>query len=224
MLADSSRSRGLPSRAFGVACLVVGIAAIGAIFLWALPALLTKHPSVGMTPAERLKATNDVRTPLIAFLVAVGAAGTLWFTARTYVLNREGHVTDRYTSAVSQLGDQSLHVHIGGIYALERIARDSSRDRKTIIYVLGAFIRERSKGARHGPGQPPAEDALAALRVAARLVAMSAVKLDLRGADLRNVDLSELPRERVLLEGADLSGAVLPQHSDGTGIGGSTGP
>jgi hypothetical protein len=122
---------------------------------------------------------------------------------------------------VTQLGDQSLHVRIGGIYALERIARDSSRDRKTIIYVLGAFMRERSKGARHGPGEPLAEDALTGLRVASRLVAMSEVKLDLRGADLRDVDLSALPQERVLLEGADLSGAVLPQHSDGTGVRGA---
>jgi hypothetical protein len=219
MLADSGRSRRLNSRVFIVVCLAVGIATFGAIVLWALPALLTRHPSAGLTAAERLKAANDVRTPVIAFLIAVGAAGTLWFTARTYSLNRQGHVTDRYTSAVSQLGDPSLHVHVGGIYALERIARDSSGDRMTIIYVLGAFIRERSRAARQGPDQPPAEDALAALRVAARLVAMSEVKLDLRGADLRNFDLSDLPPGGVLLEGANLQGAVLPRQSGRTGTG-----
>jgi hypothetical protein len=74
-----------------------------------------------MTAAERLAAVNDVRTPLVAFLVTIGAAGTLWFTARSFTLNREGHVTDRYTKAVSQLGDESSPVRVGGVYALERI-------------------------------------------------------------------------------------------------------
>jgi hypothetical protein len=30
-----------------------------------------------MAASEQLKATNDVRAPLVGFLVAVGAAGTL---------------------------------------------------------------------------------------------------------------------------------------------------
>jgi hypothetical protein len=69
----------------------------------------------------------------------------VWFTARTYALNREGQVTDRYTKAVGQLGADSSPVRVGGVYALERIGNDSDKDRTTIIYVLGAFIRERSK-------------------------------------------------------------------------------
>src|SRR6516164_8690295 len=37
-------------------------------------------------------------------------------------------MTDRYTRAIEQLGSKELDVRIGGIYALERIARDSARD------------------------------------------------------------------------------------------------
>jgi hypothetical protein len=95
-------------------------AVLGAVVLWILPALLTRQPSAGMTSTERLAAVNAVRAPLVAFLVAVGAAGTLWFTARSYMLNREGHVTDRYTKAVGQLGDESSPVRIGGVYARSR--------------------------------------------------------------------------------------------------------
>ena len=69
-----------------------------------------------------------MRTSLIAFLVAVGAAGTLWFTGRTYVVSREGHVTERYTDAVTQIGDDSLEVRLGGVYALARIGWDSEKD------------------------------------------------------------------------------------------------
>jgi len=38
-------------------------------------------------------------------------------------LTEQGQITDRYTKAVEQLGSDKLDVRIGGIYALERIAR-----------------------------------------------------------------------------------------------------
>ncbi len=189
-----------------ILCLLA-VVALAALALWILPAVLTRQPSDGMTAAERLKAANDVRAPLVAFLVAIGAAGTLLFTARTYVLSREGHVTDRYTRAVGQLGDESSPVRIGGVYALERIGKDSTKDRTTIIYVLGAFIRERSKVMRERQDEPP-EDVKAGLRVAGRLLAISDSGLDLRGADLRNTDLSCLPKDQVLLDEAKREGAT----------------
>ena len=49
------------------------------------------------------------------------------------------------TSAVSQLGSDNTYVRVGGIHALERIGYDSPQDSTTIIYVLGAFIRDRSR-------------------------------------------------------------------------------
>jgi hypothetical protein len=189
--------------------LIVAVA-LGVLSLWLLPAVLAREPSYGMTAAERLNAVNDVRAPIVAFLVAVGAAGTLLFTARTYVLNREGHVTDRYTKAVGQLGDAASPVRIGGVYALERIGNDSPKDRTTIIYVLGAFIRERSKEIRARPDEPQ-EDVKAGLRVVSRLLTMSDVVLDLRDADLQNSDLSQLPADQVLLDGAKLNGAISPR-------------
>ena len=121
---------------------LLGVILIGVLALWILPAVLTRHPSHGMTAAQTLTAVNDMRTALVAFVVA---AGTLWFTGHSYALNREGHVTDRYTKPVGQLGDDSSPVRVGGVYALERIGHDSAKDRTTIIYVLGAFIRERSR-------------------------------------------------------------------------------
>lgn len=205
-----NRARGLRTR--DLVCLLIAVVLLAALVLWALPAALTRHPSHGLTAAERLKAVNDVRAPLVAFLVAVGAAGTLWFTAWTYALNREGHVTDRYTKAVGQLGDASSPVRIGGVYALERIGNDSSKDRTTIIYVLGAFIRERSKETR-ARQDDPAEDVKAALRVAGRLLPITDAKLNLRDTDLRDTDLSHLPKDQLMLDGAKLEGARLPGAS-----------
>jgi hypothetical protein len=56
----------------------------------------------------------------------------------------EGQLADRYSKAVEQLSSDKLDVRVGGIYALERIARDSHRDHPTIMEVLAAFIREHS--------------------------------------------------------------------------------
>jgi hypothetical protein len=42
-------------------------------------------------------------------------------------------------------------VRIGGIYALERIARDSAIDHPTVMEVLAAFIREHSQEQWHPP-------------------------------------------------------------------------
>jgi hypothetical protein len=194
----------------GVVCSVLVVAALGMVALWALPSLLARHPSQGMTAAQRLAAVSAIRTATVTFLLAVGAAGTVWFTARTYSLSHEGHVTDRYTSAVSQLGSDSPYVRVGGIYALERIGHDSPRDKTTIIYLLGAFIRDRSRTHPAHPPEMPDEDVLGALRVATRLAARSDVVLDLRGADLRNCDLAGLPKSQILLEGADVRDAQLP--------------
>lgn len=185
------------------------------LFAWALPAWLTMRPSSGMTAAQHLSAVNDARTALAALLVAAGAVGGLLFTGRSYRLNWEGHMTDRYTKAVSQLGDASAPVRIGGVYALERIAKDSAKDRTTIIYVLGVFIRERSRLPREREDDPP-EDVYAGIRVTARLLRLSTVRLNLRDADLRNVDMSNMPMAQLQLEGADLRGAVLPYDRHAT--------
>jgi hypothetical protein len=43
-----------------------------------------------MTAAQRLAAVNVIRTATVRFIVAVGAAVTVWFTARVYSLSRDG--------------------------------------------------------------------------------------------------------------------------------------
>jgi hypothetical protein len=51
---------------------------IGFVALLALPVLLTRYPSSGPTAAEWLSAANNVRSVLVTFLLAVGAAGSLF--------------------------------------------------------------------------------------------------------------------------------------------------
>ncbi|NEQ69782.1 MAG: hypothetical protein F6K21_30680 [Symploca sp. SIO2D2] len=44
----------------------------------------------------------------------------------------QGQITERFTKAIEQLGSDNISIRLGGIYALERIAKDSERDYWTI--------------------------------------------------------------------------------------------
>jgi uncharacterized protein YjbI with pentapeptide repeats len=194
--------------------------------------------------ADYLKAENDVRTTLLqglGALVVLAGALTTWrqllssldrnreemrLNRAEFQLSQEGQVTERFTRAIEQLGNEkSLDVRLGGIYALERIAKDSPRDHGPIVEVLTAFVRER--GRLRGD-QLPAEggqlpktpaDIQAILSVLGRRVIPREGKepsLDLSQTDLRRADLRGAHLERALLikanlEGADLTDAYLEE-------------
>jgi len=132
---------------------------------------------------------------------------------RAVELTEQGQVTDRYTKAIEQLGaDKSLDVRIGGIYALERVARDSPRDHPTVMEVLAAFVREHSR-EQWPPVKPEAEpprrttrpDVQAAVTVIGRRnLEHDRLAINLADADLPYVDLGGAN-----LDGANLSGANL---------------
>jgi hypothetical protein len=70
-----------------------------------------------------------------------------------HALDERGQVTERFGRAIDQLGHDQLDVRLGGIYALERIARDSPLDRLTIYEVLTAFVRGHAPWPPRLPGQ-----------------------------------------------------------------------
>ena len=81
----------------------------------------------------------------------------LYFTRRTLQVNEQGQVTERFTRAVEQLGSPSTDVRLGGIYALERIATDSDRDRWTVLEILTAYLRAHKPWFQNMPSASPQE-------------------------------------------------------------------
>jgi len=204
--------------------------------IWAIPLLLTRHPSAGLSAAARLAAENDVRTPVVAALAVVGAAaltaGVTWratVTAlRGQALAEQSQVTDRYTKAIDQLGSDKLDVRVGGIYALERITVDSPRDLGTVMEVLATFIRAHSREQRFvaesAGARVPEHITLPDIQAALSVIGHQAAgydgrPIDLTGANLAGADLTSALLVRVdftgtdlahsNLYGADLSGARL---------------
>ena len=99
-----------------------------------------------------------MRTASLALLAgAIGVIGAV-YTARTFALNRAGQITDRFTKAIEQLGHKELDVRLGGIYALERIARDSEDDYPQVVEVLTAYVREHVPRQDEAPLEPGAPD------------------------------------------------------------------
>ena len=126
-------------------------------------------------------------------------------------------MTDRYTKAIEQLGSDKLDVRIGGIYALERVARDFAKDHPTVMEVLTAFIREHSREPWPPPdseGQLGARstrpDVQAAITVIGRRGSEHDIQpMDLAGADLAGAVLTRAYLTGAVLDRANLSGADL---------------
>jgi Pentapeptide repeats (8 copies) len=165
-----------------------------------------------------------------------GIQGQLAVAQQQLAVAEQGQITERFGRATEQLGSPSLDVRLGGIYALERLTRDSSADQPTIVEVLSAFVRQHARErlprqATSSPYLRPAVDVSAALTVLARrdrahdggaivdlsrtnLARLELVQVNMRGADLNGADLSgAYVRSSDLTEadlhGADLTGAEL---------------
>ncbi|MEU1185189.1 hypothetical protein ABZ464_47805 [Streptomyces sp. NPDC005820] len=87
-----------------------------------------------LPPGPTAALVSGFRTAVVAIGAGLVALIGLVFTARTLYLNREGHVTDRYSKAVGQLGSPVIEVRMGGIFALERIMHDSPKDQRSFSF------------------------------------------------------------------------------------------
>ena len=107
--------------------------------------------------------------------------------------------------AIDLLGSEKLEIRIGGIYALERSARDSPRDHPTIMETP-AFVREHS----HGQWPLPVDgDALGPERTIRPDIQAALTVIGRRNAthDLQPIDLSRANLSYANLTGADFTGA-----------------
>ena len=208
---------------------MVGLVFSVPVLLWLCLAFLPAWWVPGTSLDER-QAQNDVRTTMLQGLGGLVLGVGVYFTSRqlntaqqAQVTAREGQITERYTRAVDQLGNGEVDVRIGGIFALERIARDSPHDQPTIGEVLTSFVRGRSPWPPSRPGQFVATAALdkvpelhsryadvqAAITVLGRSGFAKALTLDLHQVDLRNAALGAAHLEEAILVGAHLEGATL---------------
>ena len=147
-------------------------------------------------------------------LTSLAAVAALFFTSQSLRatnsqlrISEQGQITDRYNAAITNLGSRSIDIRLGGIYALQRLMRDSPRDQPTVIAVLCAFVRDRNM-----PASRLATDIQAALTVVdARNTANDGATtvVDLDRAELAGGQLDHGNLIRAYLAFADLTDANL---------------
>jgi Pentapeptide repeats (8 copies) len=192
-----------------VLILVVLLLALALTFLPLVLALIE-----GLHGNDKVEEADRIRTALLALGAGLVAIVGAYFTYRTFKLNSSGQITDRFSRAIGELGDPNPRVCLGGIYALERIARDSREDHPQVMEVLTAYLRaevpkKEAVQARlpwkdgwtaYGPERPPNEVQATLAVLGRRNASWDKHRLDLSAVRLRGV---KLPK------GADLRGVIL---------------
>jgi Pentapeptide repeats (8 copies) len=209
---------------------------------------------------------KDVVSLLLQTLGGVAFVLGGWFTWQQLINSREelqnsrealittqqGQITERFTRAIEQLGksedgsaapggapggsDKNLAVRLGGIYALERLSKDSKTDYPAVMEVLTAFVRQHALWTGGAPEATVRPDIQAILSVLGRRersygqgenqrLDLSATDLrgalladaNLSGANLKLAHFENANLSRARLNGAQLSGARFNENSVLTG-------
>ncbi|HEY7876207.1 MAG TPA: pentapeptide repeat-containing protein [Actinomycetota bacterium] len=108
--------------------------------------------------AQRLGVENEIRRTIIQMLGGAFVLASVFFTYQTVRVSQEsleltarGQITERFTRAIDQIGNERLDVAIGGIYALGQLARESRTEHAAIMEILTTYIHE------HSPDRMPKE-------------------------------------------------------------------
>jgi hypothetical protein len=153
---------------------------------------------------------------------------------------REGQITERFTRAIEQLGNKSLDIRLGGIYALERTAKESEEDYWPIIEILTAYVRQHAPqqssedDSKESTGKvPPLNPDIQAIMTVLRrrkhhfgngepepidLHLTNLQGANLQGANLQNANLDAVNLQNANLRGAILSGAALDSNLQGADL------
>ncbi|MGD0073226.1 MAG: pentapeptide repeat-containing protein [Candidatus Binataceae bacterium] len=210
------------------------------LLLWLVPKWQVAPLIAAHAPAKDIfDAENAARTTLAqifgGLVLVAGAVFAGWqvnVARQGQATAREGQITERFTRAIDQLGNDKLAARLGGIYALERIAADSMRDAWPIMETLTAFVRENvpwspkpdnpASGVTPGSEPPkPRADIQAIATVIGRrsqtfLAGEWLNRLDLHATDLRGIRFVDAHLERANLKDAHLEVAFLVEPDLGS--------
>ena len=241
-----TKSQQLFLKIFGVSGIAFAIGLAG-LLVWKAPEWQTSHIKNQISALrkidekdrvtlekDRITLENATRSTLIQAFGGLFLVTTAYFswrnlkaTQRNLIASEEKQITERFSKAVELLGNANIHVRLGGIYALERISKDSERDYWQIIEILTAYVRENTQVTKVEESEkditPVSTDIQAVLTVLTRrskayghgeenpldLSKSNLQKANLKGANLVGANLVEANLQRADLQEANLVEANL---------------
>jgi uncharacterized protein YjbI with pentapeptide repeats len=234
---------------FALICLLVAGAIWALIYVPGMQVPVCPQGQEGLPPKIYFDIENEARKTLAYILAGILAIIGIYTShrrmralERQVLVAQEGQITERFTRAIEQLGNDRMEIRLGGIYALERIANDSNKDYWPIMETLTAFVRENApwrEQTEDETGKISAEEAVQetltrapeispkpATDIQAILTVLGRCKyrygrgeeerLDLCDTALRGANLWRAHLEGVALKGAHLEKAALREaHLEG---------
>ncbi|MCA2662941.1 MAG: pentapeptide repeat-containing protein [Microcystis sp. M064S2] len=182
-----------------------------------IPGLFAREDKDSRTFAIEVVKTIISALGLIATLLAgIGLFLNYLNSQAERQLIQERLITERFSKAVEQIGNTKEEVVIGGIYSLERIAKDSPKDQWTIMEVLTSYIRKNSPIPSNIEQLEPEERQKAleklpsvSIPVQAALTVIGRRKGDNLAETTDSNKIKILDLSRTNLSGANLNGANL---------------
>ncbi len=174
---------------------------------------------------------NGISSTIAQALGAVVLGATAYVGYRNFKIGEknlkvaeEKQVTERFSKAIEHLGsdgEEKIHIRLGGIYALEQIAKDSPQNYHwTIVEILSAFIREKQSRDLLAqsddelgslPSPHPIFKVPVDVHTALTVLGNRNIKKDPEGKviDLKRVILTRVDIQKSKFPKADFSGAYL---------------
>jgi uncharacterized protein YjbI with pentapeptide repeats len=214
---------------------IVAALVLAGISLWLVPKWQVGNLKIESAEdiQKKLELENEARKTIAQILAGLAVLVTFYYTAKQLSLTQEqvlvtqeAQITERFTRATEQLASDKLEARVGGIYAFQRIARDSDKDLYSVLAILQTFVREnapREEANEENPPQilftlPPADIDAAVVSLASLSEHRAEpFSLDLHGTDLEGAAITDgdfdpaylfnTNLQSASIVGGDLSGA-----------------
>lgn len=176
--------------------------------MWLLPKWQVNGLDEPIEIRDRAFIEDAHRRTLIQALGGLFFLTTAYLSRRNLLITEGKEVTERFSKAVELLGDERLEVRLGGIYLLERVAKDSPSDHWIVMEVLTSYIRDKATLRGQRPTHMPTD-----IQAALTVISRRTVQYDLPGGQLNlsKTDLSRSELAQAQLENANLQATNLSE-------------
>ncbi|WP_112310950.1 pentapeptide repeat-containing protein [Pseudogemmobacter bohemicus] len=216
--------------------LILGFAWTGLLLLSIMAAYNLLWPWKETLPEASGSMPLGAGALVVALLGAPWVIWGTWLKHRTVAFQKEGHMTDRISKAVEQLGaektvkagtgeddkvtertEPNIEVRIGGLLSLERIAEDSmrfdhGRDHIRVMQIICAYLRQNSRATNLEPTHPPFKSRTPRLDLQIAtdvLCRRKPAQVEVEARQKYRLDLREVDFDGMLLSKGDFAGALM---------------